>query len=72
MLSTPQGQQVPARVDSIDAEKVTFDLNHPLAGNPLTFTIKVVGISDTATQQQPGCDANCSSGGCDCGDGGCC
>jgi len=72
MLSTPQGQQVPARVDSIDAEKVTFDLNHPLAGNSLTFKIKVIGISETATQQQHGCDTNCSSSGCDCGDGGCC
>ena len=72
MLSTQQGQQVPARVDSIDDEKVTFDLNHPLAGEPLTFNIKVVGISATATQQHSGCGSHCSSGGCDCGDSGCC
>ncbi|MGB5421716.1 MAG: peptidylprolyl isomerase [Desulfobacterales bacterium] len=72
MLSTQQGQQVPARVDSIDDEKVTFDLNHPLAGEHLTFNIKVVGISATATQQHVGCGSHCSSGGCDCGDSGCC
>lgn len=73
MLSTPQGQQIPARVDSIDDEKVTFDLNHPLAGQSLTFTIAVVGISDTATQQHGECGADCSSGGgCGCGDAGCC
>lgn len=78
MLSTPQGQQIPARVDSVDADKVVFDLNHPLAGKSLTFDIKVVGISETATQQQGGCGCDCSSGasgGCGdggCGDGGCC
>ena len=71
MLNTPQGQQLPARVDSIDDEKVTFDLNHPLAGQSLTFKIEVVGISETATQQQAGCGSDCSSGGCNCGESGC-
>lgn len=70
MLSTPQGQQIPAKVDSIDDEKVVFDLNHPLAGQALTFEIKVVGISDTATQQHAGCDSE-GCGGCDCGGDGC-
>lgn len=72
MLSTQQGQQIPARVDSIDEDKVTFDLNHPLAGEPLTFIIKVMGISATATQPDAGCGSHCSSGECDCGDSGCC
>ena len=72
MLSTQQGQQIPARVDSIDEDKVIFDLNHPLAGKSLTFNIKVVDISETATQQHGGCGSQCSSGGCDCGDSGCC
>ena len=72
MLSTPQGQQIPARVDSIDEEKVTFDLNHPLAGQSLTFNIKVVGINETATQQHASCSCDCSSDGCDCGNSGHC
>jgi peptidylprolyl isomerase len=72
MLTTPQGQQLPARVDRIDDEKVTFDLNHPLAGQSLTFQIEVLGISKTATQQDNGCGSHCSSGGCNCGDSGCC
>jgi len=72
MLSTPQGQQIPARVDRIDDQKVSFDLNHPLAGQSLTFRIEVVGISETATQQHGGCGAGCSSTGCGCGDSGCC
>ena len=66
MLSTPQGQKIPARVDSIDEDKVIFDLNHPLAGQSLTFDIKVVGISETATQPQEGCGSHCTGGGCDC------
>lgn len=70
VLNTPQGQQIPARVDSIDDEKVVFDLNHPLAGQSLTFAIKIVGISPTATRQHAGC--GCSDGGCGCGDTGCC
>ena len=55
MLSTQQGRQIPVRVDIIDEDKVTFDLNHPLAGKSLTFNIKVMGISETATQQHGGC-----------------
>jgi peptidylprolyl isomerase len=68
MLNTPQGQQIPARVDSIDDEKVVFDLNHPLAGQSLTFDIEVVGISATATQQPASCGSDCAG----CGESGCC
>lgn len=64
-LTTPQGQQIPARIIAVDDEKVTFDLNHPLAGLSLTFEIEVVGISDTPTQQPVGCGGDCSSG-CEC------
>ncbi len=71
VLTTPQGQQIPARVDSVDEDKVVFDLNHPLAGQALTFQIEVVGISDTATQQSEGCGSNCGHG-CGCDDTGCC
>lgn len=72
VLSTPQGQQIPARVDGIDEEKVTFDLNHPLAGKSLTFKVEVVGISETPTQPQGGCGATSSGGGCGCGEHGSC
>ena len=43
-LSTPQGEQIPARVAQLDDEQITLDLNHPLAGKRLTFEIEVVGI----------------------------
>ena len=73
-LSNPDGQQIPARVDRMDDETVFFDLNHPLAGESLTFAVGVVGISKTATQQSDGCGCGCtpSDDGCGCGDSGCC
>jgi peptidylprolyl isomerase len=66
-LTSPQGQQIPARIAAVDQEKITFDLNHPLAGETLPFDIEVVGISDAPTQQPVGCGAGCDcSSGCDC------
>ena len=60
-MQTPEGQQIPAQIIHLDDEKLTLDLNHPLAGKTLTFDIEVVGISDTPTQASAGCGC-----GCDC------
>jgi len=60
-LTTPAGQQIPARITEVDDKGITVDLNHPLAGETLTFEIEVVGISETATHQPGGC------GDCGCG-----
>jgi peptidylprolyl isomerase len=66
-LSTPEGQQIPARLKKMDAENLTFDLNHPLAGESLTFAIEVVGLSDTPTQEPQGCGSGCNcNSGCSC------
>jgi peptidylprolyl isomerase len=65
-FSTPEGHQIPARLIKMDDVNLTFDLNHPLAGETLTFAIEVVGISATATQAPQGCGS-----GCDCGSSGC-
>jgi len=62
-LSSPEGQQVPAQIVEANDQKVVVDLNHPLAGETLTFDIEIVGISSTPTQQAAGCgsDCHCSS-----------
>lgn len=70
-LTNPDGQHIPARVDRMDDETVYFDLNHPLAGEPLTFAVEVLGISETAVQQA-GCGCASSAGECGCGESGCC
>ncbi len=64
-FSTPEGQQIPARLIKMDDETLTFDLNHPLAGKSLTFNIEVVGLSNTPSQKPQGCGSGCgcSSGG---------
>lgn len=65
-FSTPDGQQIPAQLVQMDDTTLTFDMNHPLAGETLTFEIEVVGISDTPTREQ-GCGAGCDcSSGCSC------
>jgi len=58
-LSSPEGQQVPAQIIEADDQKVVVDLNHPLAGQTLTFDIEIVGISDSPTQQAAGCGTGC-------------
>ena len=43
MLNSPQGQ-IPARITNVSEDKITIDMNHPLAGKTLKFKIKVVDI----------------------------
>lgn len=44
-LSTPQGQQIPAKITEVTDKEITIDLNHPLSGKTLNFKIKVVEAS---------------------------
>jgi peptidylprolyl isomerase len=67
-LQTPEGSQMPGRITHLDEEKLSVDLNHPLAGESLTFEIEVLGISSSPTQSHAGC--GCGSG-CDCSSGSC-
>lgn len=52
MMSSPDGQRIPARVDAVGKESVTLDFNHPLAGKTLIFKIKIVGINDTVKEPE--------------------
>ncbi len=44
-IQLPDGEQIPARVAQINDEAVLLDMNHPLAGQALTFNIQVKEIS---------------------------
>lgn len=45
MMSLPDGRQVPVRIAEVADETVKVDLNSPLAGKTLTFSIKIVSIA---------------------------
>jgi peptidylprolyl isomerase len=44
LLGDPDGNKFPAVIADVTKDIVKIDLNHPLAGKPLNFKIKVVGI----------------------------
>lgn len=64
VMKAPDGNQIPARIAKVSSDKVTIDVNHPLAGKDLTFEIKIVGINEP--EEDDGCGGECSGcpGGC--------
>ena len=68
-LNSPDGARFNGVIVDIDEEKVTVDLNHPLAGKNLNFVGKVIETRDAtneeirdALNQITGCGSGC--GGC--------
>jgi FKBP-type peptidyl-prolyl cis-trans isomerase SlyD len=45
------GQSRYARVDAIDGENVTLNFNHPLAGDELSFNVKVIGLREPTAEE---------------------
>ena len=42
---TPDGlSSYAGHVKQVDADAILFDFNHPLAGQPVTFEVKVIGV----------------------------
>ena len=72
-LTTEEGQQMPALITHVDEEKVSLDMNHPLAGKALTFDIEVLSISKETAEQPVPAAGGCESSGCGscCGNCGC-
>jgi len=48
----PDGQLVELWVLKVDDERVLVDLNHPLAGQTLTFDVEVVAIRDATEEER--------------------
>ncbi len=40
------GRPIPAEIVAKDDEKVTFDMNHPMAGKPLNFLLELIEAKD--------------------------
>ncbi|NPA12294.1 MAG: peptidylprolyl isomerase [Epsilonproteobacteria bacterium] len=68
---TPDGQVIGVVVKDFDDESVTVDYNHPLAGEDLTFDVKLVSkreaTADEALSGEVGGHQHCGSGNCGCG-----
>jgi FKBP-type peptidyl-prolyl cis-trans isomerase 2 len=45
VATAPDGTQTRVQVTAVDADSITVDANHPLAGKELTFDIELVEIS---------------------------
>ncbi len=69
-LMDSEGNQMNATVVEVGEETVTVDLNHPLAGDDLTFKGEVL-VSRPATNEEIQEMVNSMSGGCGCGSCGC-
>jgi peptidylprolyl isomerase len=61
-LQAQNGQQIPGTITEVRDEDFSVDLNHPLAGESLTFDVEIVGISKTSSQKQAACETE----GCNC------
>lgn len=44
VATSPEGEQQPIRVHEVKEETIVLDFNHPLAGQPLNFDVKVLAI----------------------------
>jgi peptidylprolyl isomerase len=64
-LQAQNGQQIPGTITEVRDDDFSVDLNHPLAGESLTFEVEIVGISNTPPQKQ----ADCETEGCNCASG---
>lgn len=49
-VDTDDGQKI-AKVEKIEGDKVTLNLNHPLAGKHLNFTVDVVEVREATDEE---------------------
>ena len=49
--SSPDGQMQIVTIRDLDGDDVTVDGNHPLAGQRLTFKVKVVAVRDASEEE---------------------
>lgn len=48
---TPNGDPLVITVTSVEGDNVTIDANHPLAGVPLNFDVKVVDVREASQEE---------------------
>jgi FKBP-type peptidyl-prolyl cis-trans isomerase SlyD len=48
----PNGEQVACWVRKIEAENITVDFNHPLAGQRLHFAVQIIDVRDASAEER--------------------
>lgn len=51
MASNPDGVQMPFIITNVEAETVTIDFNHPLAGKNLNFDLELIDVRDATAEE---------------------
>jgi FKBP-type peptidyl-prolyl cis-trans isomerase SlyD len=67
-MMSSDGQRMNGNVIEVNEDSVKMDFNHPLAGEDLYFSGKVIGVRE-ATEDE--INKMLNGGGCGCGSGGC-
>jgi FKBP-type peptidyl-prolyl cis-trans isomerase SlyD len=67
----PDGQTIAVVVKDFNDNEVTIDYNHPLAGQDLTFNIKVLSQRDATPDEILSGQVACENNGDSCGCGSC-
>jgi len=68
-LKDKEGNRINAQVVSVNEDSVSLDLNHPLAGENLHFTGKILAVRAATDDEinaitKGGCNGCCSSNDC--------
>lgn len=51
VADTPEGQQLPFVIKTIENDDITIDFNHPLAGHTLTFDIELLELREATKDE---------------------
>ena len=79
-VNDENGEELTAYIEEVEADKITLNFNHPLAGKDLEFKVKIVGLREATPEElehghiHGDHECECGDGeDCDCeGDDGCC
>lgn len=50
-FGTPEGDDITGTIRNINNNQVEVDFNHPLAGHALIFTVEILDVNNTHTQE---------------------
>ncbi len=55
-FESPEGDEIPGTILSLDKTAAKIDFNHPLAGHEIVFTVNIIAINNTHTEGQHNAD----------------